>query len=165
MINGKLTPAITRKTLKNTYLYAGGTITILLTGAETAGVFSMWESVQKPGAEPPMHVHHTSDETFYVLEGKIRFFVGSEIIDAAAGDVVFGPRGIPHTFRIMTPAARALTVCTPSGVEELFRQLGEPTTSFDLPEEVRPLPDSAVPKLIALSKQLNIELVNRELNA
>ena len=39
-------------------------------------MFSLWEDVQKPGSEPPLHVHHASDETFYILEGAMRFLIG-----------------------------------------------------------------------------------------
>src|SRR5215831_11064068 len=77
-----LAPAIARKSLHNTYRYAGGTVSVLLSGADTGGEFAVWEAVQRPGGEPPRHLHHTSDETFFVMEGAIRFMVGDRILDA-----------------------------------------------------------------------------------
>jgi len=154
-----LAPAITRKTLNNTYQYAGGTVSILLSGADTGGEFSAWEAVQKPGSEPPLHVHYTSDETFFVLEGEMRFMVGDQILDASAGSAVFAPRGVPHTFKIKSRQARAITLCTPAGFEEWFRALGQPATSFDLPERVQPFSEAEVRKMIALGRSLQTELV------
>lgn len=55
-----------------------------------------------PGEGPRLHVH-PYDETFVVLVGNARFFVGDEIIDAGAGDVVFGPKGLPHRFENTGP--------------------------------------------------------------
>ena len=53
MLATQMAPVVARKSLANTYQYAGGIITILLNGADTNGAFSMWEAVQKPGSEPP----------------------------------------------------------------------------------------------------------------
>ncbi len=154
-----LAPFITRKSLNNTYRYVGGTVSILLSGAETGGQFAVWEAVQKPGGEPPLHVHHSSDETFFVMEGAMRFMVADRILDAPAGSVVFAPRGIPHTFKIKSPQVRTITLGTPAGFEEWFRELGEPATTFDLPDRVEPLPGAELSRIMALGRKLQVEIV------
>jgi mannose-6-phosphate isomerase-like protein (cupin superfamily) len=159
MTNTLLAPVATRKTLENTYWYAGGTVSILLSGVDTGGTFAAWEAVQKPGAEPPLHVHHTADETFFVLEGEMRFMVGDRIVDAPAGSVVFAPQGTPHTFRIKSPQSRAITICTPACFEEWFREMGQPATSFDLPDCVQQFSEAELPRMIALSRRLNTEIL------
>lgn len=159
MTTDLLAPILTRKRLENTYRYGGGLISVLLTAEETGGLFSMWESIQRPGAEPPLHVHHNADETFVVLEGHMRFMVADEIIDAPAGSVVFAPRGIPHTFRIQSEYARAITTCTPGGFEEWFQALGEPATSLELPAEMAPAGPPDVPKILALAAKLQVALI------
>ncbi|GHE00018.1 cupin [Defluviimonas sp. 20V17] len=68
----------------------GGPVTILTYGNET------------PGEGPPLHVH-PYDETFVVIEGRARFFVGRAVIDAGAGEVVMGPKGVPHRFENLGP--------------------------------------------------------------
>lgn len=55
-----------------------------------------------PGAGPKLHIH-PYDELFIVIEGNARFYVGDEIIDASAGDVVLGPAGLPHRFENLGP--------------------------------------------------------------
>ncbi|TYC63327.1 cupin domain-containing protein [Rhodobacterales bacterium] len=62
-----------------------GPVTVLAYGNDTEG------------EGPKLHVH-PYDETFVVIEGQARFHVGDTVIDAVAGDVVFGPKGVPHKF-------------------------------------------------------------------
>ena len=152
-------PVITGKTIENTYRYAGGIVSILLSGADTGGQFAMWESIQKPGSEPPLHVHHTMDETFMVLEGEMRFMVGGQIHAAPAGSFVFAPRGIPHTFKIKSTFVRAVAICTPSGFEEWFQTLGTPAKSFELPDRIEPPSQAEVRKMIALATRLDTEIL------
>jgi quercetin dioxygenase-like cupin family protein len=159
MTIAQMAPVVTRKSLENTYRYGGGVISILLSAADTGGQFSAWESVQKPGNEPPLHVHHNADETFLVMEGTMRFMVGEEVVDAPAGSVVFAPRGIPHTFRIKSEFARAITVCTPGGFEEWFRTLGTPAENFDLPAQVEPFSPEELPRMLELGRKLQTELI------
>jgi mannose-6-phosphate isomerase-like protein (cupin superfamily) len=46
----------------------------------------------------PLHVHHSDDEAWYVLEGELGFRLGEEVVIAAAGCAVVAPRGTPHTY-------------------------------------------------------------------
>ena len=50
------------------------------TAAETAGAFTLIETVNPPDAGPPLHLHRDVDEVFYVLEGAYVFSCGSERI-------------------------------------------------------------------------------------
>jgi quercetin dioxygenase-like cupin family protein len=52
----------------------------------------------KEGAVVPQHSHHNEQLT-YILEGKLRFFLGedgSEVVDVAAGEVLTIPAHLPH---------------------------------------------------------------------
>ncbi len=55
-----------------------------------------------PGEGPRLHVH-PYDEIFIVIEGRARFYVGDEVVEAGVGDVVLGPKGVPHRFENMGP--------------------------------------------------------------
>ena len=68
----------------------GGAVTVLTYGTDT------------PGEGPRLHVH-PYDETFIVVEGRARFFIGDTTIDAAAGEILFGPAGVPHRFENLGP--------------------------------------------------------------
>lgn len=67
-----------------------GPVTVLAYGNDT------------PGEGPHLHVH-PYDETFIITEGRARFFVGDQVIDVAAGEVVIGPKGLPHRFENLGP--------------------------------------------------------------
>ncbi|XDA98326.1 cupin domain-containing protein [Sulfitobacter sp. LCG007] len=54
------------------------------------------------GEGPRLHVH-PYDETFIVIAGNARFFVGEAVIKASAGEVVLGPAGLPHRFENAGP--------------------------------------------------------------
>jgi mannose-6-phosphate isomerase-like protein (cupin superfamily) len=54
------------------------------------------------GDGPALHVH-PYDEVFLITEGRARFTVGNETIDAGVGDVVLGPANIPHGYQNLGP--------------------------------------------------------------
>jgi len=154
-----LAPAAGRKTLNNTYRYAGGTGTILIDSSQTGGAFALFEAMQMPGAEPPLHIHEREDETFYVLEGRVSVWVGGDVHNLEAGDSIFLPRGIPHTFRIKSRMARALNYISPAGFEEWFRTLGVPADSLDLPAAVEPISEEIQRKAQELAPRLGVRLI------
>ncbi|MEQ8825408.1 MAG: cupin domain-containing protein [Filomicrobium sp.] len=59
-------------------------------------------STEELGEGPRWHVH-TYDELFIVREGRARFTIGDEKIEAEAGDVLFGPANIPHKYHNLGP--------------------------------------------------------------
>jgi mannose-6-phosphate isomerase-like protein (cupin superfamily) len=56
----------------------------------------------EPGTGPVLHVH-PYDEVFVIQQGRARFFVGDQTIDAEAGETVLGPAGLPHRFINLGP--------------------------------------------------------------
>jgi mannose-6-phosphate isomerase-like protein (cupin superfamily) len=76
--------------------------------------FSVFESRPRPGAKPPLHVHRTSDEAWYVIEGTITFAFGAERSEREADSFVFVPRGVVHAFANLGPGqARVLVIGSP----------------------------------------------------
>jgi mannose-6-phosphate isomerase-like protein (cupin superfamily) len=100
----------------------GSDIQFKLGGTNTDGGFCLGLAATPPGGGPPLHVHHTDDELFIVVEGTLEVQSGSEWIPARAGSVVYLPRGVPHTFRNSgnTPS-RHWVLTAPSGFEEFYR--------------------------------------------
>ena len=54
------------------------------------------------GSGPKLHVH-PYDEVFIIRQGRARFNVGDRILEAEAGQIVFGPANIPHKFENLGP--------------------------------------------------------------
>jgi len=100
--------------------------------ADTNGRFAVMEFRSKPGSEPPMHFHENEDEFFFVLEGQMRVTVNGVDRVLGPGESAMVKRGTPHTFRILTPESRLITIVSPGGFEEFFRELaGDTPPSFE----------------------------------
>ena len=86
--------------------------------AEGAGIVLVEWRAEPGGEDPPLyiaplHIHHSDDEAWYVLEGTLRFRLGDDEVEASAGDAVMAPRGTGHTFWNPRPeVARYLLVMT-----------------------------------------------------
>ena len=72
-----------------------------------------------PGG-PPLHLHPEQDEVFIVDAGEYRFQCGDDQFVLTAGDSIFLPRGLPHTFRQLTATGRLRFLYTPAGRMEDF---------------------------------------------
>ncbi len=130
-------------------------ITFKLTGEDTGGGMTLIDSVVMPHSGPPPHIHEREDETFYVLEGEFAFLAGEETIWASAGSVVYGPRGVVHTYRnIGDEAGRFLTMITPSGFEEFFYEMGEPVEDPSAPPPTTP---EKIEKMLATAPKYGLE--------
>ena len=51
-------------------------ITLIATAEQTGGSIGVFEDTTSPGDGPPRHVHHGSDELFYILEGEFHILLG-----------------------------------------------------------------------------------------
>jgi mannose-6-phosphate isomerase-like protein (cupin superfamily) len=100
-------------------------VRFMIDGRSTDGRFSLVEHplpARSLGA--PMHTHRNEDEYSYVLEGRIGLQLGDETLDAGPGDLVFKPRGVPHTFWNATEEpARLLELISPAGFEDYFAEM------------------------------------------
>jgi mannose-6-phosphate isomerase-like protein (cupin superfamily) len=104
------------------------------TGEATGGGFGLLESWVRAGASPPLHVHRREDESFWVLDGRLRFRCGDREIPAGPGSFVFLPRDVPHTFVVEGDEdAHLLTLLTPGGGERFFVEAGRAPEGPGLP--------------------------------
>ncbi len=111
-----------------------GNLAILkLTGEATRGGLAVAEVTMGPGRMAPLHVHHREEETFLVTGGQLTFQIGEETIEAGPGDLVVGPRDIPHRFTAGPDGATVLLLLTPAGLEGLILEQSVPATRRHLP--------------------------------
>jgi quercetin dioxygenase-like cupin family protein len=98
---------------------------ILLSASENddaLGVVEMQLAVGSAG--PPLHVHPTHGEGFYVLAGELTLQLGDEILTGGPGTWAFAPRDIPHTLaNLGTEDVRLLCVFAPGGFERRFERM------------------------------------------
>jgi mannose-6-phosphate isomerase-like protein (cupin superfamily) len=100
----------------------GDTARLILTGEQTGGALFVSQSCDSPGAGPPLHVHEREDELFVIQSGCYEIVLGTERVEAGPGTVVFGPRGLPHTFRVVSDEpGQMMSAALPAGVEGFTR--------------------------------------------
>jgi quercetin dioxygenase-like cupin family protein len=105
---------------------AGGPLAFKVRGDETEGELTVFENVIAPGDGPPAHLHEAQDESWYVLDGMLRFRLDSALEEAPAGSFVFVPRGTVHCFQnVGEDPARILVIFNPAGMEPFFEQFAE----------------------------------------
>jgi quercetin dioxygenase-like cupin family protein len=107
--------------------FGGVTDRFMIDGADTGGRFALVEHLFAPKAlAAPMHRHHDEDEYTFVLTGQIGAVLGDEEVLGGPGDLIFKPRDQWHTFwNAGDEPATVLELISPSGLEELFRALGD----------------------------------------
>src|SRR5271157_4202158 len=103
----------------------GDRYTIKCSGNDTSGAYALLEAVVPPGAGPPPHIHSREDEAFYVLDRELQFHAEGRSFTATSGAWVTLARGSGHFFKNTgAMPARMLIVVTPSGMENLFLEVG-----------------------------------------
>jgi quercetin dioxygenase-like cupin family protein len=126
-------------------------VRFLIESATTGGAFSLVEHPLPPRAlGAPIHTHELEDEYSYILEGKIGVLIGEEVVVAEPGELVFKPRGIPHTFwNAGDEPARLLETISPAGFEQYFRDLA--------PLLAEAQPDMAAVAAVAARYRLDVQ--------
>jgi mannose-6-phosphate isomerase-like protein (cupin superfamily) len=88
------------------------------------------------GSSAPLHVHHSLDDTWYILDGNMVVGCGGDVLVVGAGHWVSMPRGVPHTFRVVGDReARILLVHDNASFRDLIRDLGVPAAARVVPAQ------------------------------
>ena len=95
---------------------------VLAGGDRTAGSVIFGEArLPARTSGPGLHVHTREDEAVFVISGVMTFVVGDEWFRAGAGQLVWLPREVPHTFaNLDDEPAWAFGTTTPAGREGMF---------------------------------------------
>jgi quercetin dioxygenase-like cupin family protein len=148
-----------RLSLDRSVWYSGQLMTFLATSEDTQGKFSLIEAVARRGNDPPPHIHHREEETFYVLEGEMTFSVGGQTIKATPGTMICLPRNVAHSFVIDSEQVRMLILLTPAGFEGWFKEFGVPAPAMTLPLHVE-VPYNDLQRMLEAGPRYGIEFVS-----
>lgn len=107
----------------------------LLRKEDTGGLYSFYQITTRPGSGPPLHVHESADEAFFVNKGTYEFEIGGVTETITEGTVIYGPRGVPHRFlNVGDEPGQLLVIATPGGVENFFIGLSELVSGGGMPD-------------------------------
>jgi quercetin dioxygenase-like cupin family protein len=117
----------------------GDTYTILVSGQDTAGKYTLIDMHVPPGGGPPPH-RHDFEEMFTVLDGEVRVTFRGETMVARAGQTINVPANAPHAFTNASDTpSRLLCLCAPAGQDEFFALVGQPVgTRTEPPPRLSP---------------------------
>jgi quercetin dioxygenase-like cupin family protein len=136
--------------------FLGTLMTLKASGKQTGDAYGLIEQVLPPEFATPLHVHHSEDEAFYLLEGEATFTCGDKAMKASAGSYIFFPRDIPHWFCVTgNQPARLLQFNFPAGLENFFVEVGEPAPSLTLPSAGPP----DIGKLVSIAAKYQMEIL------
>lgn len=108
---------------KSISLLEGDTFFRKIASKDTNDDMYLFESTRVKNGGPSLHFHYEQDEWWYILSGEFLIKVGEETYQVKAGDSVFGPRGVPHTFsKTGGEEAKMLILFQPAGKMEAFFQ-------------------------------------------
>jgi quercetin 2,3-dioxygenase len=93
---------------------------IIISRKDTGNELSVFAYTGYEKIGPSLHLHYKQDEIFYVVAGQYRFVVGQETMELNAGDTIFLPRGIPHSWIQTSDQGRLLYAVQPAGTLEDF---------------------------------------------
>ena len=143
--------------LHPSYSVVGDRYTFLLTGAQTAGAYAMFEAYVPVGSGSPPHAHQREDEAFYVIEGEFEFTVAGVPVHLTTGGFLLGQRGVPHNFKnVGSVPGRMIVTVAPAGFEGFFAEIGVLLASRnDAP--IPPTP-ADIQKLIATAPKYGLEI-------
>lgn len=134
-----------------------GALTLVKAGTdETGGAFNLVEQRVVAGMETPLHIHHRADELWYVIDGRISFHADGMTHSAGPGEVAFGPRGVPHAYRVEEDTR--LLIVSNGDTDEFFQAIADPVTDLTPPAD--PTPSQAQQeRLMALADEYGLEVL------
>ncbi|MEO7045389.1 MAG: cupin domain-containing protein [Ferruginibacter sp.] len=137
----------------------GDNYRLLITGKETESAFAVIDMLIPPGGGPGPHAHASFQESFYVIEGEIVVQTEEQKYVAKAGAFVSIPKGgAIHSFKNESDAnAHILCMVVSSGLEEFFKEIGQPVEygKFLPAPEMNP---AAASKLKTIAEKYNQEV-------
>jgi quercetin dioxygenase-like cupin family protein len=135
----------------------GDVYRFLATSDDTEGKYAFWHAIVPPGGGPPPHVHSREEESFYLLEGEITFYVGDERRVATAGTFAAVPIGMLHRFKNESsdPASMLISV-VPAGLERMFMECGVPIARGSL--AAPPPTNDDIEKLLSIAPKYGVEI-------
>ena len=107
---------------------SGTNVRFVAPGSVTNHQFGLFEwNMGSQGGGPDAHFHKTFSESFYVLQGAIALFDGTEWVNASPGDFVYVPEGGVHGFHNVSgePASMLIMFAPGPPREKYFEELAE----------------------------------------
>lgn len=137
-------------------------LTVKVQSEDTKGMYAVTEVSTPPQGGPPGLHRHPSQETFYILEGTVRFDTMQDgqphSLEVTPGSVVHIPSMTWHNYKnIGATPSKMLAILQPGDMLDFFRELGIPVTDkTNLPRPSGP-PD--MQRVKAITQKHHVEMM------
>jgi quercetin dioxygenase-like cupin family protein len=149
--------------LRNSSWYKGILISQLAGQQDTGGDYDLVITQARKGTEPPPHVHSRENEFFYVLEGELTGYVGTEVFEVETGAGLFLPKGVPHAVHFKSPVVKVLVLITPGGFYSAVNEMNAPAQKMEIPaDEVFTYATMDLTKTIEIFEKYGIHILSSE---
>lgn len=132
--------------------FLNGQFFLKVSASDTDGNLTVYDTGRTERGGPPMHLHHSQDEWFFVREGQFVVRIGDVDYHLGPGDSILAPRNIPHAFANVSNTGRLMIMFQPAGTMEAFFT------------EASLLTDNSPPKMQALFRAHGMEITGPPLN-
>jgi quercetin dioxygenase-like cupin family protein len=135
--------------------FFGTLATVKVAAEQTGGRFALTLQEAPRGVSTPLHVQPEDDESFFILEGEVSFFLenADNRTRAVSGSFVHVPKGVPHAFRVESETASFLNLSTPQH-ERFIRAAADPVPKRVLP----PQGPSDMDRVMAAAGRYGVEI-------
>ncbi|AYA37601.1 cupin domain-containing protein [Hymenobacter oligotrophus] len=156
----KTTGFLHRPHPENIRAIPGAVFHFLARGADTQGRHALMQITVQRGAEPPAHTHSHEDESYFIQQGRVRYHIGEQTVEAQAGDYVHLPQGLPHSFEVLTDSAQVLMLISPAGLDEWFWDHSAPAPDGQpLPQPQGPPPAEAIAEFVRTLGDYGVQML------
>jgi quercetin dioxygenase-like cupin family protein len=140
-------------------------VTVRVSQSDGQDGISILEHRAPHGDSPPLHIHHTEDEVFHILEGEFRLKISEQEYRLGAGEILLAPKGVPHTYSVESPqGGRWLTITVRGDFERFVRVMARPAERLALSDPVEGPSAEAIQALAATVSQYGSEIVGPPLH-
>jgi quercetin dioxygenase-like cupin family protein len=111
-------------------------IPYLIDGSKTSSMGMFELTVPAASNVPPPHSHSNNEEIVYVLEGTLRYTLGSHTRDLTPGQSMETPRGTAHAFsNPFDSVARAFIILSPDIGPQYFKDVAAVVNAVGPPDK------------------------------
>jgi quercetin dioxygenase-like cupin family protein len=108
---------------------------------ETGGAFHAFVDHLSRGKMTPLHRHPDTDDSMYVIDGELLYYVEGNEHRLGPGSFVTALRGTPHAFLVTSETATVFAFHTPGWGQSFYLDASDPAADPELRE------DADIPRL------------------
>ncbi|WP_416190107.1 quercetin 2,3-dioxygenase [Neisseria sp. CCUG17229] len=134
---GRKIPYFIRNDEGERRLVGGMVLNTIARAVDTDGDYEMMTWVGGKEAGLPLYSLKNSHQAFYVIEGKVEFWLDGKYYLLTPGDYASVPPGVKAAFRFQNQRNKILLWATGSDMYQSFSRMGEPFSGYVQPETAK----------------------------